>query len=151
MKHFKEAGFIVGHSMNTCTSCCLFRTQYQDMRPFFLEEPADHEMTMWDPSYINPKNYYDMQGGPNSAKRRCLYGDDTCSYVFDYGYQFLREYKDEKKFLYMEFTDSHEITSEVVQYLDDHFLDFLQKSEKEKMFDEDTVVFIMSDHGQHII
>lgn len=26
MKEFKEAGYIVGHSANTCTSGCLFRT-----------------------------------------------------------------------------------------------------------------------------
>lgn len=37
----------------------------------------------------------------------------------------MNTYKGEKKVLYLEFTDAHEITSEVVKYMDDHLYNFL--------------------------
>jgi len=43
--------------------------------------------------------------------RRCSYNYDTNKYVFDYAYKFLDAYKNDKKAVYLEFTDSHEITS----------------------------------------
>lgn len=46
--------------------------------------------------------------------RRCLYHHDTNKFVLDYGEKFLDVYKDDKKFLLLEFTDGHDFTSEVV-------------------------------------
>lgn len=61
--------------------------------------------------------------------------------------QFLKEYRDEKKFLYLEFTDGHEITSEVVQYVDDNLYNFFLDLEKEGFFSKDTMLYLLSDHG----
>lgn len=79
--------------------------------------------------------------------RRCLYGDDSSAHVFEYGSQFLDAYKDQKKFLFMEFTDSHEVTSEIVQFVDDHLENFLQKMKSQGIFDGNSVVYLLSDHG----
>lgn len=57
----KKAGYIVGHASNTCTVNCIFRRQYEDIKNLFNEEPADHEITLWDPNYVNKDNYYDLE------------------------------------------------------------------------------------------
>lgn len=59
-------------------------------------------------------NLFGPDKGGNSVYRRCLYHHDTNKFVFDYGEKFLDTYKDDKKFLLLEFTDGHEITSEVI-------------------------------------
>lgn len=41
----------------------------------------------------------------------------------------MKEYKDEKKVVFFEFTDSHEITEEIVYYLDANLESFLRNME----------------------
>lgn len=60
------------------------------------------------------ENIFGPDKGANSVYRRCLYHHDTNKFILDYGEQFLDTYKDEKKFLLLEFTDGHDFTSEVV-------------------------------------
>lgn len=84
------------------------------MADFFEHDPADHEFYMFDPNYLISSNTFGIKKGGNSIYRRCVYGKDTNYYVFDYGKKFLDAYKDDKKFLLLEFTDSHEFTSEVL-------------------------------------
>jgi len=71
-------------------------------------------MYMFDPNYLFSENTFGVSKGANSVYRRCVYNKDTNYYVFDYGKKFLDAYKDDKKFLLLEFTDSHELTSEIV-------------------------------------
>lgn len=99
--------------------------------------------------YINPDNYYDVAQGPSSISRRCLYGNDTAAYMMEYTKQFMDAYKGEKKAVFMEFTDAHELTSEVIQFMDEHLERFLKSIEKHT--DESTVVYFIADHGQHLI
>lgn len=93
--------------MNTCSCKCIFRdfvSGKDNVQKYFYDEPADHELMILDPLYVNKKNYFDTSRGVNSVYRRCLYGKDTNEHAFDYGLQFLKEYKDEKKMLYLEYT-----------------------------------------------
>lgn len=76
-----------------------------------------------------------------------MYGADTNKHAFDYGYEFLKTYKDDKKLLYVELTDGHEITGEVVNYVDQNLSDFLNKIESEGFLEKDTIVYLLSDHG----
>jgi len=60
------------------------------------------------------KNPFGVKKGASSVYRRCVYGKDTNYFPMEYGEKFLDAYKNDKKFLYLEFTDGHEITSEIV-------------------------------------
>ncbi|KRX04952.1 Alkaline-phosphatase-like, core domain [Pseudocohnilembus persalinus] len=150
-KYFQDNGYIVGLSTNTCTMNCLLRTSY--MRPDVNHQTtADHEFQqiIYDPQYVNPKDYFSISQGPNAIQRRCLYGKDTFQHVLDYGYEFMNTYKNDKKVLYLEFTDAHEITDEVVGYADQPIRNFLDKLEAEGHLSKKTTVYLMSDHGQHL-
>lgn len=83
-------------------------------------------------------------------KRRCVYNKDTCGFTLDYGLEFLKTYKDDKKVLYLEFTDAHEPTSEVVRYMDDYIYDFLKSLQDNNLIQKNTIMYILSDHGQHL-
>jgi hypothetical protein len=58
------------------------------------EVPADHEFinVAFDPNYFDVDHYFSMNQGPNSFKRRCIYGRDISEYIFDYGESFLKAY-----------------------------------------------------------
>ncbi|KRX04954.1 Alkaline-phosphatase-like, core domain [Pseudocohnilembus persalinus] len=149
-QHFKDMGYIVGFSSNTCTLWCLHRSKI--MRNDVNESPPDHEYysTVFDPTYTDPKDYFSIFQGPNSIYRRCLYGYDTNYHVLNYGYQFMQTYKNDKKVLYLEFTDSHELTDEVVKYLDTNLRNFLDDLENNNHISKKTTIYLVSDHGQHL-
>lgn len=79
--------------------------------------------------------------------RRCVFGTDTSEHVINYGKKFLETYRNDPKFLYLEFTDSHEVTSEVVSYLDSHLYNFFVDIDEMGYLDKDTNIVLLSDHG----
>lgn len=84
--------------------------------------------------------------GANAVTRRCIFGEDSSNFVLEYGRQFWNEYKDENKFLMLEFMDAHEGSGEVVKYLDAPLTEFLQNS----IDWSNTTLILMSDHGWHM-
>jgi hypothetical protein len=146
LKYYKERGFITAQGLNYCG-----REMY-DLEPGNQEqfnfEAFDHEVNplFCDPNFCVPGHPYAILNGPYSMKRRCLYGKDTHSYVFDYGKKFWKAYKDQPKFLRIGFQDAHEGTGEVVKYLDDKLADFFEFLEAEGSL-KDTTIILQSDHG----
>ena len=53
----------------------------------------------------------------------------------------METYRDDPKYLFLEFTDSHEMTSEIVTYLDDLLYEFFIDIEKMGYFNKDTNVY----------
>lgn len=150
IRGMKERGFITAHSNNICS-----REMY-DLEDLYTEnldfEDFDHEnVAMFcDPNFHNYENPFTPYLGPYSIKRRCLYGKDTFDHVLDYGEEFWKTYKDQRKFLRVAFQDAHEGTGEVVSYLDKRLGKFLNNF-YEKGYLDDTVVFFISDHGNNMI
>ena len=68
----------------------------------------------------------------------------------DYVIQFWEAYSDNRKAFRTRFQDSHETTNEVVKYTDEDFVDFLNRFEQ-KGYLENTIVYVISDHGAHAI
>ena len=84
-----------------------------------------------------------------SIFRKCLYGRDSFEYNFEYILQFLEAYKKERKYFRVTFEDGHELTQEVIKYIDDSLSKFIQKLLND-YFTDKTALFILSDHGAHI-
>ena len=150
IKYFKEKGFITGGSENICHKE-LFLLE-QDRNRDVIFESFDHEnfAMFCDPNYNPPNNRVSLFKGLFSMLRRCLYNKDTFEWVFEFGYKFLEQYKNERKFLRLGFIDGHEGTMEAIKYLDKHlfkFLDFYIKN----YFTNSTAIFIVSDHGENMI
>lgn len=59
---------------------------------------------------------------------------------------FWNTYKEEKKFFKVAFQDAHEVTGEVVKYVDIRLRNFLDQFEREEYL-KDTAVFFVSDHA----
>ena len=130
-KYLKQNGYVTAFSNDICNldSCYLSREMSQ-------EEIADHEYLICD---VNNK-------GINSMLKRCLYDKIIVSYQLEYGNQFWRKYKNNRKFLLIVNNDGHEGTLEILKYDDEYLLKFLTKLFKENLLKE-TVVMILSDHG----
>jgi hypothetical protein len=130
-KYLKQNGYVTAFSNDICNldSCYLSREMSQ-------EEIADHEYLICD---VNNK-------GINSMLKRCLYDKIIVSYQLEYGNQFWRKYKKNRKFLLIINNDGHEGTLEVIKYDDEYAYNFLNGLFKDNLLKESTVM-IMSDHG----
>ena len=85
--------------------------------------------------------------GPFSIFKRCLYSRYLHEYAFDYIKSFWSQYLDLPKFFMLHFSEGHEGTAEVVQYMDQHLKDFLNYSTINFI---NTSIFLVSDHGNHM-
>ena len=130
-KYLKQNGYVTAFSNDLCNldSCNL-------QRNMSLEEIADHEYIICD---ANSK-------GINSMLKRCLYDKINVEYQLEYGNQFWRKYKNNRKFLLIVNNDGHEGTLEILKYDDEYAYRFLNNLFIENLLKE-TVVMLISDHG----
>jgi len=145
LKYFKEKGFISCQGHGYCGREIYDLEKEQNK---MIYENFDHEMNSvyCDPNFTVPGNPYGIFSGTFSYKRRCLYGKDTHDYIFEYSKHFWEAYQDSAKFIRLAFQDAHEGTGEVVKYMDDKIVGFLEFLEQKKAL-ENTVIVFHSDHG----
>jgi hypothetical protein len=147
IKYFKENGYITANIGNICSKE-LFAVEQKDTKIDF--NSYDHEnIGMWcDPNYYDRENPYPINKGEFSVIRRCLYGKEASEYVFEYSKDFWLKYKNNRKFARLSFIEGHEITGEVIKYLDKPLYKFLNGFMKEEKLNN-TSIIIASDHGLH--
>ena len=130
-KYLNENGYVTGYANDYC---------YYDNTPSYHEisqiEAYDHQMTLCDP---NCGHYCSMT-------IRCLYGKANYEHLYNYGNQFWREYKNNRKYLQIVSNDAHENTLEPVKYMDDTIFNFLKDLYKDNLL-KDTTILLISDHG----
>jgi arylsulfatase A-like enzyme len=68
----------------------------------------------------------------------------------DYLKQFWEAYPENRKFFRTHFSEAHELTGELVQYMDDDLANLLQYF-MDKGYLEDTMITLVSDHGAHAL
>ena len=148
IKYFKDIGYITAQSTDMCSK----EVWEPEKEPSQLDfDFWDHEnIAMFcDPSYMDRKSLYSIYKGVYSLLRRCFYGKEVHDYIFEYGKQFWEAYPDNKKFMRLGFNDGHESTFEVLKYLDEPMVEFLQFF-LDKGYLKNTALFIVSDHGNHM-
>ena len=130
-KHLKKNGYVTAFSIDMChlDSCYL----PHDMSE---EEISDHEYLICDP------NRRDI----SYMIKRCLYDKINIAHQLEYGNQFWRKYKNNRKFLLIVSNDGHEGTLEVIKYDDEYSYKFLNDLFNQNLL-KDSTVMIMSDHG----
>ena len=130
--YLKQYGFVTAFS----NDMCYYNPYRHKLKDFMKEALCDHELLLCDP---NRKHI-------NSMFKRCLYGKKNIDYQYDYGIQFWRAYKENRKFLMIVNNDGHEGTLEVIKYDDDTIFNFLNTLYNENLLKETTII-LLADHG----
>ena len=130
-KYFKENGYITGYAGDFC-----YKDNIRTYHNSSLNEVYDHQFLICDP---NNEHF-------NSYRLNCLYGKPTTQHLYDYGLQFWKKYKDNRKFLVIVSNDGHEGTLEVLKYIDDIIYNYLINLYNHNLLKESTI-FLLSDHG----
>ena len=146
VKYLKENGFITGSSGTICSKDSLFADEID--LPNVEYEPYDHENV----ALFCDRNYYDygysLINGINSVLHRCLYGKEGYEYAMEYAELFWKAYKDNRKFFRLHIYEAHELTYELIKYADDKIYNFFNNFFEKGYFD-DTLLIIISDHGNN--
>ena len=149
VKFYKEQGYVTGHTGTTCGKEIfsingLLRSQHLDY------DNWDHENI----AMFCDENFFDwrypINKGVASVLKRCLYGKYGFEYMIDYAKQFWKLYEDNKKFFRIHFNEGHEGSMELVTYLAEPLFEFVKYFFDNNLLN-DTFMFIVSDHGNHML
>jgi hypothetical protein len=150
---YRENGYITGFSKDACE---------MTSNSYDSDESVDSmNIHKWDhhaSSFTCDLNYdkseavtsLDMFHGKNSILRRCFYGQPIHKYQIEYAKQFWEAYPENRKIFRTHFSEAHEISGELVMYIDDDIVDMLDYFYTNGYFD-DTMLMVMSDHGAHSV
>ena len=149
VKFYKEQGYITGHTGTTCGK------EIFSVNSLLLSQHLHYDN--WDYENIAmfcDENFFDwnysVRKGVASILKRCLYGKYGFEYMIEYAKQFWKLYPDNKKFFRIHFNEGHEGTMELVSYLADPLFDFVKYFFDNNLLN-DTFMFIVSDHGNHML
>ena len=149
VKYYKDQGYITGHTGTTCgreifSINSLILDQQLDYNSF------DHEnIAMFcDPNFFDYR--YPLHKGVASVLKRCLYGKYGFEYAMEYTQLFWESYINEKKMFRIHLNEGHEGTMELVTYLEEPLYLFV-KMFFDNNYLNDTIIFFVSDHGNHML
>ena len=142
IKDYKRNGYI------TCNVQDICHKELMSIEPlknyYYIEFDHEYAAVNCEPNVYKPG--YGLFNGDNSVFRKCLYGKESFDYSLEYSKKFWKAYKDNKRFLRIVCTYSHEYSYEKAKYSDDSLHDFLKE-----LFETDqlknTTIFIAADHG----
>ena len=130
-KFLNENGYVTCYANDFC-----MKDNVRTFHNLSLSEVYDHQFMICDPNIV----HYNQ----NSIK--CLYGKNNADYLFEYGTQFWRKYKTNRKFLTIIMNDGHEGTLEALKYVDNIIFNFLNNLYLDNSL-KDSTIFLLSDHG----
>lgn len=142
VKDYKKNGYI------TCNVQDICHKELMSIKPFrrYTYIEFDHEFASinCEPNVYKPG--YGLFNGDNSVFRKCLYGKESFDYALEYGKKFWETYKNNKRFLRIVCTYSHEYSYEKAKYTDESLYYFLKELFETNLL-KYTTIFIAADHG----
>ena len=108
------------------------------------KDPVDITFSKGD--YENSGIFCDSHFRETALKRNCYYGKDSFDYLVEFCSKFLELYKNERKIVSLFSNDAHEGTFQQIKYIDNSLHNFLIEI-LTKYFDDKSIIFLMSDHG----
>ena len=129
--YLKNSGYITGYASDVC-----MRDNVRMLHKLPKNQGYDHVFLNCDPN----------SGHFNTNSIKCLYGKMVTAHLYEYGNQFWRKYKNNRKFLNIVNNDGHEGTLEVLKYSDDIIYNFLNNLFNDNLL-KDSSIFLLSDHG----
>lgn len=142
VKDFKKNGYI------TCNVQDICHKELMSIEPLknytYIEFDHEYAAANCEPNAYKPG--YGLFNGDNSVFRKCLYGKESFEYSLEYGKKFWITYKNNKRFLRVVCTYSHEYSYEKAKYSDDSLHNFLKELFETDLL-KNTTIFIAADHG----
>ena len=148
IKYFKEQGYITGHTGTTCGREIFSVNRLSGQNLDYNSWDHENIAMFCDPNFFSAG--YPLTKGVASILKRCLYGNYAFDYMIEYTKQFWNSYPDNKKLFRIHFNEGHEGTMEVLKYLEDPLFNFVNYFFENKLLN-DTVIFFVSDHGNHML
>ena len=142
VKDFKKNGYITCNVQDTC------HKELMSIEPLmnYTYIEFDHEYAAVNCEQNVYKPGYGLINGDNSVFRKCLYGKESFDYALEYGKNFWSIYKNNKRFLRIVCTYSHEYSYEKAKYTDNSIYDFLKGLFEINQL-KNTTIFLAADHG----
>ena len=109
-KYFKDNGYITNYCCDLCK-----KDNSRTLHNSSFDELYDYQLLLCDP---NVERYH-------KPIKKCLYGRNDVSYLFDYSEKFWRIYQNNRKFSTIIINGAHEGTIEVLKYYDDIVYNYL--------------------------
>ncbi len=151
-KNFRDKGFVNGFASNLCNVETFSFTPVYKLINDGSNYHNENFAFACDPSISVPLdinfNHFDQKAF-YSPMRRCIYGKDSFEYLIEYADEFLSTYEKNNKFLTLYFMDAHEPIQNVIKYLDNSLVAFLEKNQQ-SFIDNNTAVVLYSDHGNQL-
>lgn len=127
-KYYNENGYVTGYANDHC-----FFDNIPTNHDLLEEEAYDHQLILCAPNL----------GHYCSMTIRCIYGKGNWEHLYNYGNQFWRKYKDNRKYLHIVSNDAHENTLEPVKYMDNTLSEFLNNLFNDNLLISTTIIFIL--------
>ena len=142
IKDYKKNGYITCNVQDICHKELMSIAPLENYT--YVEFDHEYAAANCEPNVYKPG--YGLFNGDNSVLRKCLYGKESFDYALEYGKKFWITYKNNKRFLRIVCTYSHEYSYEKAKYTDNSLYEFLKE-----LFETDqlknTTIFIAADHG----
>ena len=151
VKHFKEEGFVTGHTGTTCGRE-IFSVKINedgDYVKYLDYDSYDHENIALFCDYNFFRTDFPVNRGVNSLFKRCLYGKSGFEHAMEYTLKFWETYPDNKKFFRIHMNEGHDSTNALLGYLNDPLYNFI-RTFYDKGWLENTFIVFMSDHGSQL-
>ena len=150
-KYFSENGYITGYFAD----CCQPETMdFEDIKnngvPYYKYDHYAVNIACDFNHDTGSEIQIVLNKGRNTHFRRCLYGMSIHDIQLEYVKQFWDKYNDTRKVFRTVFNENHEATGELIKYNDNGYVNLLNYF-NEKGYLKDTIVMVVSDHGQHFI
>ncbi|KAI8320354.1 DUF229-domain-containing protein [Martensiomyces pterosporus] len=158
--YYRDRGYITGRVETSCEdwATTYVGESYDSLEYSVGNRSLDYELSApfcMPEFYPSSGNAFGNFKGPFSVTARCLYGRHVHEYGFDYINQLRRELRSGDKetrkpyMLMLNLMEGHEGTGEVLRTLDSRLSEFLVDLRESGEL-EDTVLFLLSDHGLHM-
>ena len=142
VKDFKKNGYITCNVQDICHKELM---SIMPLRKYtYIEFDHEYAAVNCEPNVYKPG--YGLFNGDNSVFRKCLYGKESFDYALEYGKKFWTTYKNNKRFLRIVSTYSHEYSYEKAKYTDNSLHDFIKELFETNLL-KNATIFIAADHG----
>ena len=123
LKQYKKHGYISCNIQDVCHKELMRIGPLKNYK--YIEFDHEYVAPSCDPNIY--KSGYDLFYSENGIFKKCLYGKENFEYAIEYGKQFWKAYKTNKRFLRIVNTYAHEYSGEKSKYTDDAIYNFLKE------------------------